>query len=485
VFVLLLSVTPLGLGIVTSLPQTRFADSVQVLSDGVTRLLASAPWHAGARQLGNSPATEVQTVRPSWTLFPPFKAGDGSVITYGDQLKVTFFESLGVNLGDNGGGAEHDVAAVFPRMDLSGDYALDEGGSVNIPKLGQFAASGKTITALQSELASAFVHAIGRVSDVHIAITERQPIYVLGTVRNAGTFKYTPGMIALQAIANAGGIDLGVVDTSRVIENIRETERLRQQEDKLDHLLIQQAKLIAERDNTSTIAVPASIRARLPQVMQQDGLNALIAEAATSLGVEHAAQQQQSSLADRQVGIAKIEVEAQNLRAEQLKVLVGQKTEKLHELEQIAARGSVSQLKLMDANVEISALVAQQQDLRAALAQAQRRLVEAEIAQSTIKIAQSVDLEKKLTETQQDIDDCNHAIASMKAVTQVLRDSIPESVGGSARHPELKITRRVAEGFSVMPATEMTVLVPGDVINVNSANRTDASTPEVAQHLQN
>ncbi len=198
------------------------------------------------------------------------RGGERGVISYGDRLKITFFESLGVTLDDSGGNSDHVVATVFPRMDLSAEYAVDESGSVNIPKLGQFATTGQTITALQSDLAAAFERAIGRTSDVHVAIVERQPIYVLGTVRNAGTFKHAPGMTVLQALADAGGIDLGIADTSRAIESIRETERLRQAEDRLDRLLVKQARLIAQRDNSDDIAVPASIKSRLSQATSHD-----------------------------------------------------------------------------------------------------------------------------------------------------------------------------------------------------------------------
>ena len=73
------------------------------------------------------------------------------------------------------------------------------------------------------------------------------------TVRNAGTFKHTPGMTVLQALAGAGGTDLGTADTSKAIESIRETERLHQAQDRFDRLLVKQARLIAQRDNSDTM----------------------------------------------------------------------------------------------------------------------------------------------------------------------------------------------------------------------------------------
>ena len=107
--------------------------------------------------------------------------------------------------------------------------------------------------------------------DVHVVILERKPIYVLGPVRNAGTFKYTPGMIVLQALADAGGLGVDVVDTSRAIESIRETEHLRQGEDRFDRLLVKQARLIAQRDGLDAIMLPASIRSKMLDPARHDG----------------------------------------------------------------------------------------------------------------------------------------------------------------------------------------------------------------------
>jgi protein involved in polysaccharide export with SLBB domain len=256
-----LSFVPLFFGILSTLPATRLTDGLQVLSNTWTSLLTRAPpWRSDARESMGQSAARGQPSGVSWAPSAAPKGAERGVITYGDRLKITFFESLGVTLDDSGAKSDHVVATVFPRMDLSAEYAVDEGGSVNIPKLGQFATAGQTITALQSEVAAAFQRALGRTSDVHVAIVERQPVYVLGTVRNAGTFKFTPGMTVLQALGNAGGVELGGADTSKAIESIRETERLNQAQDRFYRLNIKHARLVAERENSDTMTVPASSR---------------------------------------------------------------------------------------------------------------------------------------------------------------------------------------------------------------------------------
>lgn len=480
IFCLLVSLASLCYYAVTALPQAR--------------LLSATPWRSLPQQLmgavaprGDAVATKANAgvmrgadTQVSSASLVVAEGAKGAVITYGDRLKITFFESLGVPLDSSGGASDKVVATVFPRMDLSAEYAVDEGGSVNIPKLGQFTVTGRTIPDLQTELAAAFRRAMGRTSDVNVAIVERQPIYVLGAVRNAGTFKHTPGMIVLQALADAGGAELGTADTSKAIEGIRETERMREAADKRDRLLVRQAMLSALLNDADTMVVPPIIKSRLSETAP---LNAVIAGAAATLTAERKSYQQQQALAERQVAIARVEIEAQNSRADQLKTLLAKKMTQLHELEEIAARGSVSQLKLTDVYVDISETIARQEDLHVAAAQAGRTLAEAEIAQSKLELEHTVGLHKEIATTEQDINDSTQAIASMQAVIQVLRGGPPEA-GAAANLPKLRIMRRVAEGFAVIPATDTTLLVPGDVIQVNSASSPNSSTTGNTQDLQ-
>ena len=145
VFCLLVSLASLCYYAVTALPQAR--------------LLSAAPWRSLPQQLmgaiaprGDAVATRADAgaTRGANAQVPsaPLVVADGAkgaIITYGDRLKITFFESLGVPLDEQRRASDHVVATVFPRMDLSAEYAVDEGGNVNIPKLGQFATAGRTI----------------------------------------------------------------------------------------------------------------------------------------------------------------------------------------------------------------------------------------------------------------------------------------------------------------------------------------------------
>jgi chromosome segregation ATPase len=225
--------------------------------------------------------------------------------------------------------------------------------------------------------------------------------------------------------------------------------------------------------------MPASIRRRLSGTElrnEPSRLDAAMAEAGKTMTLERKAHEQQVALAEQQASIARLELEAQNLRADQLKELVAKKQTMLRELEAIATHGSVSQYKLLDMKVDISGLLAQQDDLRASVAQAARRLAEAEFAKEKVEVDYDIELEKELTATQHDIDDCARSITAIRAVLNVLRSSAASAAGGFEGGPTVIVTRREASGLVNFAATPSTALMPGAVLQVKFAGSAEAAT---------
>ncbi len=457
-------------------------DRLQFVSPGALAHLVSRTMEK-APVANNIPGRRIAYNTPQQSPVAPTGVG-GSLIAYGDRLKITFFETLKVSLGANGTAEADAIATAFPRMDLSGEYTVDEAGRVNIPILGEFLAANEAIPALQSKLTAGFGHSVGRADNAHVAIVDRQPVYVLGTVRSAGTYKHTPGMILLQALAAAGGANADTVDISQAIEGIREAERLRQSQQTLDRLLVTQARLVAQRDNAVVMQLPQSILTKFAVAAEHDRMNALVTDETVTLATGRRTYQQQLSLADRGVGIAQAELGAQNARADQLKDLRSQTENRLAQLQLIGARGSVSQFSLTDAGVKLADLAARQEDLKVAIAQAERGVVAAEAARTKLEVDHAAGMEGDLIATQREIDDCTHAIASMRAVTELLSNGVRRDRGDTV----FSITRRAAEGIAIIYGTEDTPLLPGDVVRVGPSDLSPTRTSGIAQepsHLEN
>jgi hypothetical protein len=118
-----------------------------------------------------------------------------------------------------------------------------------------------------------------------------------------------------------------------------------------------------------------------------------------------------------------------------------------------------------------------------AITQAERRVVEAEIAQSNIELAQHAGIARELATVQQEIADCTQAIESSQAVSQVLRNDYSEAAGSASS--SVTVTRRLGDGFIIMAASETTTLLPGDVVRVSHDGSPAAPGSEPVSHAQN
>jgi protein involved in polysaccharide export with SLBB domain len=117
--------------------------------------------------------------------------------------------------------------------------------------LGFIPVANRSAQQVQADLVETFDRLLGRKGLVNILSLERSPIYVLGPVKNPGSFKYAPGMTILHAIALAGGLDQGQSEPWQKIEAVRETQKRGGAIDAMVKLLARSAVLEAERDGTA------------------------------------------------------------------------------------------------------------------------------------------------------------------------------------------------------------------------------------------
>ena len=101
----------------------------------------------------------------------------------GDRLRVTVFEQTG----------------------LTNTYTVDQAGFIAFPLVGQIAARGQTLPALEGSIASRLKQGYLRDPDVSIEIDRYRPVFVMGEVGRPGQYSYVPGMTAQNAVAIAGG----------------------------------------------------------------------------------------------------------------------------------------------------------------------------------------------------------------------------------------------------------------------------------------
>jgi len=94
---------------------------------------------------------------------------------------------------------------VFGQDDLSGEFEIGGDGQMAMPLVGQVDAAGLTISELRETLVTILNENYLVDPQVTIEVTNYRPFFILGQVRNPGSFPYQAGLNMRQAVALAGG----------------------------------------------------------------------------------------------------------------------------------------------------------------------------------------------------------------------------------------------------------------------------------------
>jgi len=94
---------------------------------------------------------------------------------------------------------------VYGQEGLTNTYAIDAGGSITMPLIGQVAARGRTPAGLAAEIAGRLRHGFIRDPSVAVEVEAYRPFFILGEVAAPGQYPYVPSMTVESAVAIAGG----------------------------------------------------------------------------------------------------------------------------------------------------------------------------------------------------------------------------------------------------------------------------------------
>ncbi len=121
------------------------------------------------------------------------------------------------------GPADELRITVFGENELSGQFVVSSRGEIAFPLVGDVKAEGLTIT----EFAESLTTALGRFlrqPSVSIQVLNYRPFFILGEVRNPGTYPYSASLTVINAVAVAGGFSSRANEGRVYIKHAGETE---------------------------------------------------------------------------------------------------------------------------------------------------------------------------------------------------------------------------------------------------------------------
>ncbi|MER9637951.1 polysaccharide biosynthesis/export family protein [Mesorhizobium sp. M0228] len=403
------------------------------------------------------PAVPTSAERPK-TLSKAPGMPTGALFGVGDRLKVAFYERVDVE-EDKWGGASSALHGIVQRPELSGEYIVQEDGTISVPLLGSIPVANRSTQQVQADLAETFNQLVGREGLVNILPLERPPIYVLGPVKNPGSFKYAAGMTVLHAIALAGGLDRAESEPWQKIEAVRETQKRSGAIDAMLKLLARTAVLKAERDGTA----PTIPRQLLELAGATEAAN-LVNEQSERRKAVATARKDRERANLRALEAAKQDVVAYG-RMKSLDELVKLRQERVNSMRTLVDRKVLSMTVMDQIQSELSDAEQRRQDALNQYASAKQRLasLESEVLRTRADLRNDLEIEIETIESQIAANmrelNASEGVLYTLPVTRV-------QFAKDANSATYQIVRQSAAGPVSIDSVGMTLLQPGDLVNI-------------------
>ena len=94
---------------------------------------------------------------------------------------------------------------VFGQEDLSGEFEINGAGFITLPLIKQVVAAGLTVAELEKVLTEKLRPDFLKNPKVSAEVLNYRPIYIIGEVKQPGSYPFASGMMVMKAVALAGG----------------------------------------------------------------------------------------------------------------------------------------------------------------------------------------------------------------------------------------------------------------------------------------
>lgn len=103
-------------------------------------------------------------------------------------------------------GADDKIkVTVFGEQDLSGEFVVNSDGQITLPLIGSVEVKDQTTTEVERLITSRLKGDYLKDPNVSIEVIQNRPFYILGEVRQPGSYDFVNGMSILKAVAIGGG----------------------------------------------------------------------------------------------------------------------------------------------------------------------------------------------------------------------------------------------------------------------------------------
>ncbi len=114
---------------------------------------------------------------------------------------------------------------VYGHADLSGDFVVDGAGRLSLPLIQLVPAQGLTVQQLEAAITAKLRPDYLINPRVSVEVLNYRPFYIVGEIKNPGSYPYVNGLTVIEAVALAGGYtyrakkDAVTITRARVVDD--------------------------------------------------------------------------------------------------------------------------------------------------------------------------------------------------------------------------------------------------------------------------
>lgn len=361
---------------------------------------------------------------------------------------------------------------IFAWSALNAEYTVGPAGKVSVPLIGEIDAAGSTTAELGHAISARLQERMGLAAapDATVEVVQFRPFYVAGSVEKPGEYPYRPGVTVLQAVSISGGLLRGDRNGSTRLE--RESLQTRGDMEiyakERDSLLARKARIETELNGSDEIAFPKELVGRAadsdPATMllleqERDVFNARKQAYDTQMRVL----KELKAYLEKEVGSLTGQLDAHRKQMDLLK-------KELEGVRHLAERGLTTTSRKLALERNVAQMEGDDMRLSGELLKVRQEISRTEISMVELQNKRTGDattelqtIHNRLEELQSRSRTAMKLLYETEVVAPFRMSALPN---GRKAEPTLKIVRVVGNRVLELPATETTLLEPGDTLKV-------------------
>ena len=389
---------------------------------------------------------------PSWAADTP-KGGEdvaaagsskGSASEYlldrGDKLRIRFFDR-------------------YDRDDLNGDYLIGESGKLRLPRLGLFEVRNKTTAEVEQAVRESAERRGEKLGSFYVDIVECRPIYVSGLANRPGAYPFVSGLTVMHAVALAGGIYRSVLLSPG--ESLRERNKVGETLEKLKEPLAKKARLEAELEGSAKVALSAD----LVELDPANASSTIAREQLLLLRAREKDARERESLSNM-IHFSQSEVDSFDAEIVTMNQRIGEQSQLFERLKTLYSQKIVNSSQYNQSLIALDSVQRDKQLAIAGVARAKAAVEKAKKDLAMVTLGAKSSAARELAETDAEISRLKSQADGQRRLAASL-----DSISGRTADDEqmgYRIMRQNTAGAIVsMPAGETTLLMPGDIVQID------------------